>query len=34
MPAGLGHVGESDRRLRVDFAFRIDPLSCTMLLIV
>src|SRR6266536_519240 len=34
MPAGLGHVGKSLADFAIDFALRIDPLSCTMLLIV
>src|SRR5882672_2924322 len=34
IPAGLGHAGEAIADFGVDFAFRIDPLSCTMLLIV
>src|SRR3954447_12746099 len=31
---GLGHAGNAIADFAVDFAFRIDPLSCTMLLIV
>src|SRR4051812_17450428 len=34
VPAGLGHAGNPIADFGVDFAFRIDPLSCTMLLIV
>jgi NADH-quinone oxidoreductase subunit L len=34
IPAGLGHAGKAIADFGVDFAFRIDPLSCTMLLIV
>src|SRR4051812_6840515 len=34
IPAGLGKVGKTLADFAVDFAFRIDPLSCTMLLIV
>jgi NADH-quinone oxidoreductase subunit L len=35
IPAGLGHVGAGNiASFAVDFAFRIDTLSCTMLLIV
>ena len=35
IPAGLGHVGTGNiASFAVDFAFRIDTLSCTMLLIV
>jgi len=35
IPAGLGHVtGGFISNFAVDFAFRIDPLSCTMLLVV
>jgi NADH-quinone oxidoreductase subunit L len=35
IPAGLGHVGANGiANFAVDFAFRIDTLSCTMLLIV
>ncbi len=34
MPAGLGQVGKALADFAVDFALRIDPLSCTMLLIV
>ncbi len=35
IPAGLGHVtGGHLANFGIDFAFRIDPLSCTMLLIV
>jgi len=34
IPSGLGHAGKAIADFGVDFAFRIDPLSCTMLLIV
>src|SRR3982751_88733 len=34
VPAGLGHAGKAIADFAIDFAFRIDPLSCTMLLIV
>src|ERR1043165_7671952 len=35
IPAGLGHVwGNGLADFAINFAFRIDPLSCTMLLIV
>ncbi|HXH39623.1 MAG TPA: NADH-quinone oxidoreductase subunit L, partial [Thermoanaerobaculia bacterium] len=35
IPAGMGHVGANAMAsFAVDFAFRIDTLSCTMLLIV
>src|SRR5258707_2091986 len=35
IPAGMGHVtGGHLANFAIDFAFRIDPLSCTMLLIV
>src|SRR6185436_11664002 len=34
IPSGLGHAGSAIADFGVDFAFRIDPLSCTMLLIV
>ena len=35
IPAGIGHlVGGSLANFSVDFAFRIDPLSCTMLMVV
>src|SRR2546423_541116 len=34
MPAGMGQVGKTLADFAVDFALRIDPLSCTMLLIV
>ncbi|HEX3071499.1 MAG TPA: hypothetical protein VHX14_23235, partial [Thermoanaerobaculia bacterium] len=35
IPAGLGHAaGNTIASFAVDFAFRIDTLSCTMLLIV
>jgi NADH-quinone oxidoreductase subunit L len=35
IPSGLGHVaGGMISSFNVDFAFRIDPLSCTMLMIV
>ncbi len=34
IPAGWGHVGSQIANFAVDFAFRLDPLSCTMLMIV
>src|ERR1051325_7837452 len=35
IPAGIGHVTSGFlSKFAVDFAFRIDPLSCTMLLVV
>jgi NADH-quinone oxidoreductase subunit L len=34
IPSGLGHAGGRLADFAVDFALRIDPLSCTMLLIV
>src|ERR1051325_7471388 len=34
IPTGLGHVGNFLADMSVDFAFRIDTLSATMLLIV
>src|SRR5213079_1369054 len=34
MPAGLGHAGKTLADFAIGFALRIDPLSCTMLLIV
>src|SRR5262245_12535613 len=34
MPAGMGQVGKTLADFAVDFALRLDPLSCTMLLIV
>src|SRR5437870_6734223 len=34
MSAGLGQVGKTLADFAIDFALRIDPLSCTMLLIV
>ena len=34
IPSGLGQVGSSIANFAVDFAFRVDPLSCTMLMIV
>src|SRR5436190_11119417 len=34
MPAGFGQVGKTLADFAIDFALRIDPLSCTMLLIV
>src|SRR4051794_30006533 len=34
MPVGMGQVGKTLADFAVDFALRLDPLSCTMLLIV
>ncbi|MGZ8810363.1 MAG: NADH-quinone oxidoreductase subunit L, partial [Thermoanaerobaculia bacterium] len=34
IPAGLGHAGNAIADFKADFAFRVDPLSCTMLMIV
>jgi NADH-quinone oxidoreductase subunit L len=34
IPAGIGHAGNFIASFAVDFAFRVDPLSCTMLMIV
>ncbi len=34
VPAGMGHVGNAIADFGVDFAFRVDTLSCTMLMIV
>src|SRR5438874_8884563 len=34
IPAGLGHAGKTLADFAIGFALRIDPLSCTMLLIV
>ena len=34
IPSGIGHVGDSTANFAVDFAFRIDHLSSTMLMIV
>jgi NADH-quinone oxidoreductase subunit L len=34
IPAGLGHVGSALANFDVQLAFRIDPLSCTMLMVV
>ncbi len=34
IPAGMGHVGSLIANFSIDFAFRIDPLSSTMLMIV
>jgi len=34
IPAGLGHAGNHIADFKADFAFRVDPLSCTMLMIV
>jgi NADH-quinone oxidoreductase subunit L len=34
IPAGLGQVGGAIANFSVDLAFRVDPLSCTMLMIV
>ncbi len=34
IPAGMGQVGSQLANFSVDLAFRVDPLSCTMLMIV
>ncbi|HEX6098073.1 MAG TPA: NADH-quinone oxidoreductase subunit L [Thermoanaerobaculia bacterium] len=34
IPAGIGQVGGAIANFSVDLAFRVDPLSCTMLMIV
>ncbi|MDQ3280939.1 MAG: NADH-quinone oxidoreductase subunit L [Acidobacteriota bacterium] len=34
IPSGIGTVGHSIANFAIDFAFRVDPLSCTMLMIV
>ncbi|HEX9162228.1 MAG TPA: NADH-quinone oxidoreductase subunit L [Thermoanaerobaculia bacterium] len=34
IPSGLGLVGNNLADFRADFAFRVDPLSCTMLMVV
>src|SRR5947207_812223 len=34
IPVGFGHVGKTLADFAIDFALRVDPLSCTMLLIV
>jgi NADH-quinone oxidoreductase subunit L len=34
IPTGIGTVGQAITNFSIDFAFRIDPLSCTMLMIV
>ncbi len=34
IPAGIGQVGSQIANFSVDLAFRVDPLSCTMLMIV
>ncbi len=34
IPSGLGHVGNQIADFKADFAFRVDPLSCTMLMVV
>src|SRR6476469_6539847 len=35
IPSGMGHVGGNFiADFKADFAFRVDPLSCTMLMIV
>ncbi|HUP61130.1 MAG TPA: NADH-quinone oxidoreductase subunit L [Thermoanaerobaculia bacterium] len=34
IPSGLGHAGDLIANFSVDFAFRIDPLSSTMLMVV
>lgn len=34
IPSGLGHVGGQIANFGADFAFRVDPLSCQMLMVV
>ncbi|HEY3054204.1 MAG TPA: NADH-quinone oxidoreductase subunit L [Thermoanaerobaculia bacterium] len=34
IPSGLGQVGNHLADFKADFAFRVDPLSCTMLMVV
>ena len=34
IPSGMGHVGSQIANFGADVAFRVDPLSCTMLMIV
>jgi NADH-quinone oxidoreductase subunit L len=34
IPTGVGTVGHAITNFSIDFAFRVDPLSCTMLMIV
>jgi NADH-quinone oxidoreductase subunit L len=34
IPTGIGTVGNTIANFSIDFAFRVDPLSCTMLMIV
>jgi NADH-quinone oxidoreductase subunit L len=34
IPGGMGTVGQAIANFSIDFAFRVDPLSCTMLMIV
>ena len=34
IPSGIGAVGKPIANFSIDFAFRVDPLSCTMLMIV
>ncbi len=34
IPAGMGHVGAQIASFSIDFALRVDPLSCTMMMIV
>jgi NADH-quinone oxidoreductase subunit L len=34
IPTGVGTVGHAIANFSIDFAFRVDPLSCTMLMIV
>jgi NADH-quinone oxidoreductase subunit L len=34
IPTGIGTVGQAITSFSIDFAFRVDPLSCTMLMIV
>ena len=34
IPAGMGVVGQTIANFAIEFAFRVDPLSCTMLMVV
>jgi NADH-quinone oxidoreductase subunit L len=34
IPGGMGAVGQAIANFSIDFAFRVDPLSCTMLMVV
>src|SRR5688572_24323599 len=34
IPSGIGSVGDKIANFSIDLAFRVDPLSCTMLMIV